>query len=230
MFPALRGSRADHRLRACDVRVPADFSSAAFLIVAATIVPGSVLRLRRVGINPRRIGLLHVLRAMGADITESAPGEDGGEPVADLTIRHAPLHGIEVPREHVADMIDEFPALCIAAACASGTTVISGAAELRVKESDRITAMAQGLRALGVVVDEAPDGARVHGVGLPAGRLQGGEVDSLGDHRIAMAFAVAAQVAHGQVLVRDTANTETSFPGFPERVRQAGFGLRVASG
>ncbi len=152
-----------HRLRACDVRVPADFSSAAFLIVAATIVPGSVLHLRRVGVNPRRVGLLAVLRAMGADITESASGEEGGEPVSDLTIRHAALHGIDVPREHVADMIDEFPALCIAAACASGVTVISGAQELRVKESDRIAAMAHGLRTLGLRVDEAPDGATIHG-------------------------------------------------------------------
>lgn len=220
--PGLSRLEGGYRLRACDVRVPADFSSAAFLIVAATIVPGSVLHLRRVGINPRRVGLLHVLRAMGADITESTPSADGGEPVADLTIRHAALHGIDVPREHVADMIDEFPALCIAAACASGTTVISGAHELRVKESDRIAAMANGLRSLGLRLDEAADGATIHG-----GQLQGGVVDSLGDHRIAMAFVVAAQVAEGEVTVHDTANTATSFPGFLELAHQAGFGLRA---
>jgi 3-phosphoshikimate 1-carboxyvinyltransferase len=172
-----------HRLRATDVEVPADFSSAAFFIVAATLVPGSELRLRRVGINPRRTGLLHVLRAMGADIEACNAGEQGGEPVADLVIRHAPLRGIEVPSEHVADMIDEFPALFIAAACAQGATTIRGAAELRVKESDRIATMAAGLRTLGVDVDETPDGATIRG-----GRMHAGRIDSHGDHRVAMAL------------------------------------------
>jgi 3-phosphoshikimate 1-carboxyvinyltransferase len=208
------------RLRATDVQVPADFSSAAFFIVAATLVPGSELRLRRVGMNPRRTGLLRVLRAMGADIEEADPGEQCGEPVADLVVRHAPLRGIEVPTEHVADMIDEFPALFVAAACAEGGTTVRGAAELRVKESDRIATMAAGLRALGIVVDEMPDGARIHG-----GRLRGGTIESHGDHRIAMAFAVAAQVADDPVRVRDVANVATSFPGFEDLAVAAGLAV-----
>lgn len=211
------------RLRATDVTVPADFSSAAFFLVAATLVPGSQLRLRRVGMHPRRTGLLPVLRAMGADIVVADAREHGGEPVADLIVRHAPLHGIEVPAELVADMIDEFPALCVAAACAQGTTVIRGAAELRVKESDRIATMAAGLRALGAAVEERPDGAVIHG-----GRLQAGTVASHGDHRIAMAFAVAAQRAAGEVRIEDVANVATSFPGFGALARELGFGLREA--
>jgi 3-phosphoshikimate 1-carboxyvinyltransferase len=211
------------RLTARDVVVPADFSSAAFFIVAAALVPGSDLLLRGVGMNPRRTGLLHVLRAMGADITESAAGEQGGEPVADLRVRHARLHAIEVPVEHVPDMIDEFPALFVAAACASGSTVVRGAAELRVKESDRIATMAAGLRALGIHVDETPDGAAIHG-----GQLRGGNIDSHGDHRIAMAFAIAAQRADGEVRIGDVANVATSFPGFDALARNVGFGLREA--
>ena len=211
------------RLTARDVVVPADFSSAAFFIVAAALVPGSDLLLRGVGMNPRRTGLLHVLRAMGADITESAAGEQGGEPVADLRVRHARLHAIEVPVEHVPDMIDEFPALFVAAACASGSTVVRGAAELRVKESDRIATMAAGLRALGIHVDETPDGAAIHG-----GQLRGGNIDSHGDHRIAMAFAIAAQCGDGEVRIGDVANVATSFPGFDALARNAGFGLREA--
>lgn len=212
-----------HRLTATSVAVPADFSSAAFFLVAATLVPGSELLLPRVGINPRRTGLLHVLRAMGADIEQRAAGEQGGEPVADLVVRHAPLRGIEVPVEHVPDMIDEFPALFVAAACASGQTVVRGAAELRVKESDRIAAMAAGMRQLGIHVDEAADGATIHG-----GKLQGGNVDSHGDHRLAMAFAVAGQLAQGPVRIGDTANVATSFPGFAALARSAGFGLQDA--
>ncbi|MDH5821500.1 3-phosphoshikimate 1-carboxyvinyltransferase [Luteimonas sp. RD2P54] len=212
--------RGGHRLHAADVAVPADFSSAAFFLVAASLVPGSDLVLRRVGMNPRRTGLLPVLRAMGADIAEENPGEQGGEPVADLRVRHAPLHGIEVPRAHVADMIDEFPVLFVAAALAEGSTRVQGAAELRVKESDRIAAMATGLRALGARVDETPDGAVIHG-----GALQGGSVDSLGDHRVAMAFAVAAQRVAGEVRIGDVANVATSFPGFEALAGEAGFGL-----
>ena len=212
-----------HRLAATGVSVPADFSSAAFFLVAATLVPGSELLLPRVGINPRRIGLLHVLRAMGADIEQRGAGEQGGEPVADLVVRHAPLRGIEVPVEHVADMIDEFPALFVAAACASGQTVVRGAAELRVKESDRIATMAAGLRQLGIRVDETPDGATIHG-----GQLLGGAVDSHGDHRVAMAFAVAGQLADGPVRIGDTANVATSFPGFAALARGLGFGLGSA--
>ncbi|MGN6511964.1 MAG: 3-phosphoshikimate 1-carboxyvinyltransferase [Lysobacteraceae bacterium] len=209
-----------HRLLPTDVRVPADFSSAAFFLVAATLVPGSDLLLRGVGMNPRRTGLLRVLRAMGADITAERMGEQGGEPVADLRVRHAPLRGVEVETGDVPDMIDEFPALFVAAACATGTTTVRGAAELRVKESDRIATMAAGLRALGIGVDEAPDGARIHG-----GRLRGGTVDSHGDHRVAMAFAVAAQRAGGDVRIDDVANVATSFPGFGRMAAEAGMAL-----
>lgn len=219
-YAAVRGGAT---LRATEVSVPADFSSAAFFIVAASLVPGSELLLRRVGMNPRRTGLLHVLRAMGADIAEENAGEQGGEPVADLRVRHAKLHGIEVPIEHVADMIDEFPVLFVAAACADGATVVRGAAELRVKESDRIATMAAGLRALGIAIDETPDGATIHGA-----QLRGGVVESHGDHRIAMAFAVAAQRASGEVRIGDVANVATSFPRFDTLARTAGMGLAAA--
>jgi 3-phosphoshikimate 1-carboxyvinyltransferase len=211
-----------HTLRARDVEVPADFSSAAFFIVATTLVPGSELVLRAVGLSPRRTGLLHVLRAMGADIAEENRREAGGELLVDLRVRHAPLHGIEVPAEHVADMIDEFPILFVAAACAEGTTTFRGAAELRVKESDRIAVMAAGLRALGVRVEETPDGAAIEG-----GRLHGGNVDSHGDHRCAMAFAVAGALAQDPVTIRDCANVATSFPGFIELAQ--GCGLNVCA-
>ena len=219
--PGIARLRGGQRLRATDVVVPADFSSAAFFLVAASIVPGSQLRLRAVGLNPRRTGLLHALRLMGADISEDNPSTQGGEPVADLVVRHAPLHGIEVPEALVPDMIDEFPALFVAAACADGPTVVRGAAELRVKESDRLAAMATGLRTLGVRVDETPDGATLH-----PGPLAAGTIASHGDHRIAMAFAVAAQRAHGQVRVDDVANVATSFPGFDALARGCGFGLQ----
>jgi 3-phosphoshikimate 1-carboxyvinyltransferase len=212
--------RGGQRLRAADIAVPADFSSAAFFLVAASIVPGSELRLRAVGLNPRRTGLLIALRAMGADITEENRNEQGGEPVADLVVRHAPLHGIEVPEAIVPDMIDEFPALFVAAACAQGPTVVRGAAELRVKESDRLAAMATGLRTLGLRVDETPDGATIF-----PGAMQAGTIESHGDHRIAMAFAVAAQRAQGEVRVGDVANVATSFPGFNTLATRVGFGL-----
>ena len=212
--------RGGQRLRATDIAVPADFSSAAFFLVAGSIVPGSELRLRAVGLNPRRTGLLQALRLMGADIVEENHATHGGEPVADLVVRHARLHGIAVPEALVPDMIDEFPALFIAAACADGATVVSGAAELRVKESDRLAAMATGLRTLGLRVDETPDGATVH-----PGPLGGGTIESHGDHRIAMAFAVAAQRASGQVRIEDVANVATSFPGFDRLAAGCGFGL-----
>ncbi len=209
-----------HALRATRVEVPADFSSAAFFLVAASIVPGSEVRLQAVGMNPRRTGLLAALRLMGADIVEDAPREHGGEPVADLVVRHAPLHGIDVPEALVPDMIDEFPALFVAAAVAKGRTRVTGAAELRVKESDRIATMAAGLRTLGVAIEETPDGAVIEG-----GRIGGGCVDSHGDHRIAMSFAVAAQRADERVEIRDVANVATSFPGFVELARGIGMGV-----
>lgn len=209
-----------HVLRATDVAVPADFSSAAFFIVAASLAPGSELRIQAVGMNPRRTGLLRVLRLMGADIVEDNPREFGGEQVADLIVRHAPLQGIDVPQAIVPDMIDEFPALFVAAAVANGTTRISGAAELRVKESDRIAVMARGLTTLGVRIVETPDGATIDG-----GQLGGGEVDSAGDHRCAMSFAVAGVVARQSVCILDCANVATSFPGFVDLARDCGFDL-----
>lgn len=212
--------RGGQRLQATDVVVPADFSSAAFFLVAASIIPGSQLLLRQVGLNPRRTGLLDALTLMGADITVHNPGEQGGEGVADLLVRHAPLQGAVIPETLVADMIDEFPALFIAAAAASGQTVISGAAELRVKESDRLAAMAAGLRNLGVRVDEVADGATIHG-----GPIGPGSIQAHGDHRIAMAFAIAGQLASGPVRVNDVANVATSFPGFDTLARGCGFAL-----
>lgn len=221
--PAFARLRGGATLRAAAIDVPSDFSSAAFFLVAASIIPGSELLLRQVGMNPRRIGLLHALREMGADIAEENALDRNGEPVADLRVRHAVLQGIDVPVDLVPDMIDEFPALFIAAACARGTTVVRGAAELRVKESDRIAAMASGLRAIGIGVDETPDGAAIRG-----GSVQGGDVDSHGDHRVAMAFAVAAQCARDEIRIRDVANVATSFPRFDAQARGSGMALQPA--
>lgn len=209
-----------HRLHATDVVVPADFSSAAFFIVAATLVPGSRLLLRAVGLNPRRTGLISALRLMGADIREHDVREQGGERVADLEIRYAKLHGTAIPENLVPDMIDEFPILFVAAAAAMGVTTIIGAAELRVKESDRIAVMGKGLRELGVRIEEKPDGAVIHG-----GRIREAAVDSAGDHRCAMSFAVAGLLADGPVRIADCANVATSFPGFFELANGCGFAL-----
>jgi 3-phosphoshikimate 1-carboxyvinyltransferase len=212
-----------HRLKATDVLVPADFSSAAFFLVAASIVPGSIVHLPAVGLNPRRTGLLEALRLMGADIRIEKQSESGGEIIGDLVVHHAPLHGIELPEALVPDMIDEFPALFVAAAAAQGRTIVRGAAELRVKESDRIATMAAGLQALGVRIEETPDGAIIDG-----GTFRAGTVDSHGDHRIAMSFAAAGLVARGEVIIRDCANVATSFPGFLELANSCGFAMRVA--
>lgn len=214
------------RLAAADVAVPADFSSAAFFLVAASVVPGSDLVIERVGVNPLRTGLLRALRMMGADIEVIAREAVGGEPVADLRVRAAPLAGIDLPESLVADMIDEFPAFFVAAAVAAGTTRVTGAAELRVKESDRIAAMATALAGLGARIEERPDGAVIEG-GYP---LRGGEVDSRGDHRIAMAAAVAAQRAIEPVAITDCRNVDTSFPGFVALARSAGLDLAEARG
>lgn len=221
--PGYAKLRGGQRLRATNVEVPADFSSAAFFIVAASIIPGSELRLRAVGLNPRRTGLLAALRLMGADIREENPSEHGGEPVADLVVRYAPLQGIEVPEALVPDMIDEFPALFVAAAAAQGPTIVRGAAELRVKESDRLAVMSTALRELGIRVDETDDGATIF-----PGQMTGGRVVSHGDHRIAMASVIAGQLSSGEVVIEDIANVATSFPGFVELGRRAGFALRDA--
>jgi 3-phosphoshikimate 1-carboxyvinyltransferase len=178
------------------------------------------LRLPAVGLNPRRTGLLHALRLMGADIRIENERESGGEPVGDLLVRHAPLHGIELPEALVPDMIDEFPVLFVAAAAAEGRTVVRGAAELRVKESDRIATMAAGLRALGATIEETPDGAIIEG-----GAIGGGAIESHGDHRIAMSFAVAGLVATESVRINDCANVATSFPGFTDLANGCGFQL-----
>lgn len=204
-------------LRATEVRIPADISSAAFLLVAASIVPGSDLVLTGVGINPTRAAVIDILRAMGGRIDIHVSTAASGEPLADLRVRHASLCGIRIPEALVPVAIDEFPAILVAAACARGTTVLTGAAELRVKESDRIAAMATGLAALGIAAEPRPDGMTVTG-----GKVRGGDVDSLGDHRIAMAFAVAGCVAAGDVRIADCANVNTSFPGFAACFRSTG--------
>ncbi|MBC7944237.1 MAG: 3-phosphoshikimate 1-carboxyvinyltransferase, partial [Burkholderiales bacterium] len=212
------------RLSATNIEVPADISSAGFFMVGASIAPGSDIVLHDVGINPTRAGIIEILRMMGADISLLHERKFGGEPVADIRVRDADLHGIVIPRHLVPLAIDEFPALFIAAANASGETVLSGAGELRVKESDRIQAMADGLRALGVSAEPAADGMRIVGA-RPGDRYRGGEIESRGDHRIAMAFSIAALRASGKITVRDCANVATSFPGFVETAQRAG--LRV---
>ena len=223
--PGRAALRGGHALRACDIAVPADFSSAAFFVVAATLVPGSELILRGVGLNPRRTGLLQVLRLMGADIVVKNPRVLAGEPLGDLQVRYAPLTGIQVPIEHVSDMIDEFPALFVAAASARGTTRVRGARELRVKESDRIAVMAAGLRKLGVRVDETEDGADIHGC---IEGFAGAEIDSHGDHRIAMAFVVAGALARDSLRIADCDNVETSFPAFLQVATRCGLVLQAA--
>ncbi|MFD2189696.1 bifunctional prephenate dehydrogenase/3-phosphoshikimate 1-carboxyvinyltransferase [Pistricoccus aurantiacus] len=214
-------------LQAGPIDVPADISSAAFFLVAAAITPGSDLILEHVGINPTRIGVLNILQAMGADLELSGQQAVGGEPVADIRIRYAPLRGIDIPVDQVPLAIDEFPALFIAAANAYGTTRLRGAEELRVKESDRIQAMASGLDILGVTntvredgidiegrAEKDDDGSRVH--------YGGGRIDSLGDHRIAMAFSIAGLRAGEPILIENCANVATSFPGFVDLANQVG--------
>jgi len=208
------------RLTATDIEVPADISSAAFFMVGASIAPGSDVILAHVGINPTRTGIIEILRLMGADITLTNVRTVGGEPVADIRVRHAPLEGVVVPEELVPLAIDEFPVLFIAAANARGETIVTGAEELRVKESDRIQVMADGLSAIGVRATPTADGMRVTG-----GAYGGGTIDSHGDHRIAMAFAMAALRATGPTTILDCANVATSFPGFVELA--AGAGLRI---
>jgi len=212
------------RLTGTRLRVPADISSAAFFLVAASIAPGSELVLEAVGINPTRTGVIDILREMGADIRIENERRFGDEPVADLRVRHAALHGIHIPEHLVPLAIDEFPVLFVAAALADGETVLTGAEELRVKESDRIQVMADGLQALGAHAEPTADGIRIQG-----GPLHGGTVDSHGDHRIAMAFAVASLGTDGPVRIHDCANVATSFPGFPELARRAGLDLEVTT-
>ena len=203
------------------IDVPGDFSSAAFFIVASLIAGSAPLRILGVGVNPTRTGLLDILRLMGADIRRLAESEQGGEPVADLEIHPGSLRGIAVPRELVARSIDEFPVLFAAAAVAEGETLVTGAAELRVKESDRIAVMAKALGAVGIETETLADGLRVQG-----GRPRGGIIDSHGDHRVAMAMAVLGARAAAPIVIRDVQNVATSFPGFATTA--AAVGLRIA--
>jgi 3-phosphoshikimate 1-carboxyvinyltransferase len=210
-----------HKLTATRIEVPADISSAAFFLVAASIAAGSDLLLEHVGINPTRTGVIDILKLMGADITLENQREVGGEPVADLRVRAAKLKGINIPEDLVPLAIDEFPVLFIAAACAEGRTVLRGAEELRVKESDRIQVMAGGLLALGVKCEPTPDGIIIDGNPV-AGAIGGGEVHSHGDHRIAMAFSVASLRATAAIRIHDCANVATSFPNFLSLAQQVG--------
>lgn len=200
------------RLRATAIQVPGDFSAAAFLIVAALITPGSEVCLRRVGVNPTRTGLLDVLRAMGADVSLANPADEGGEPVADLVVRSSSLRGVEVGGGLLPRLIDEVPALAVAACHAAGRTVIRDAAELRVKEVDRIAALAEELSRLGARVSEREDGLIIEG-GAP---LRGTACRSRGDHRMAMALAVAGLGARGSTEVGGAEAAAVSFPGFAE--------------
>ena len=213
--------QAGGKLTATRIEVPADISSAAFFLVAASIAEGSDLLLEHVGINPTRTGVIDILRLMGGDITLENQREVGGEPVADLRVRGAKLKGIEIPEELVPLAIDEFPVLFVAAACAEGRTILRGAEELRVKESDRIQVMADGLITLGVKCEPTPDGIIIDG-----GPIGGGEVHGHGDHRIAMAFSIASLRATAPVRIHDCANVATSFPNFLALCAEVG--IRVA--
>ncbi|MDH4573541.1 bifunctional prephenate dehydrogenase/3-phosphoshikimate 1-carboxyvinyltransferase [Salinicola acroporae] len=216
-------------LTSAPIDVPSDISSATFFLVAAAITPGSDLVLEHVGVNPTRIGVINILKAMGADLRLENPREVGGEPVADLHIRYAPLKGIDIPVDQVPLAIDEFPALFVAAANAEGTTRLRGAEELRVKESDRIQAMADGLDVLGVETTVYDDGIDVVGKVGDGPSYHGGQVDSLGDHRIAMAFTIAALRADGPIAIDDCANVATSFPGFVALANKVGLELTEIS-
>ena len=205
------------RLTACDIDVPADISSAAFFLVAASIAENSDITLQHVGVNPTRTGVIDILRLMGANIELMNERLVGGEPVADIRVRSAVLKGIHVPEALVPLAIDEFPVLFVAAACAEGQTVISGAEELRVKESDRIQVMADGLLELGVDAQPTPDGMIING-----GSIKGGRVHSRDDHRIAMAFTMAALRAESDIIIEDCENVNTSFPDFTGLSNRAG--------
>ncbi len=209
------------QLRGCVVSVPADLSSAAFVMLAALLAKNADIQIKNVGVNPTRTGVINILQSMGADITLENPQLLGEEPVADIRVRSSKLRGGIVDPALVSLAIDEFPILFVAAAAALGKTVFSGIGELRVKESDRISAMADGMRILGISVDETPDGATVHG-----GRFSGGIVQSCGDHRVAMSLALAGTIASDEVIVDDVAAVDTSFPGF--RDVMAAFGAEIS--
>jgi 3-phosphoshikimate 1-carboxyvinyltransferase len=213
----MRGKQA---LRGTEIEVPADLSSAAYIVLAALLAPECEVVITNVGVNPTRTGAIDILRDMGADIGLDNVRLFGEEPVADITVRSSKLTGIDVDPARVSLAIDEFPMLFVAAACARGKTTFSGIEELRVKESDRIGVMAEGLRQLGATVDETDDSAVVHGT-----RLEGGRIMSQGDHRVAMAFAVAATVAEWTVRIDDTDAVATSFPGFVHCLSSLGISI-----
>jgi len=214
---------AEGHLKATDIDVPSDISSAAFFLVGASIAPGSDVLLKHVGINPTRTGVIDILKLMGANIEILNQREVGGEPVADLHVVYSPLKGIDIPEALVPLAIDEFPVLFVAAACAEGQTRLTGAEELRVKESDRIQVMADGLQILGVSAEPTADGMIIQG-----GTIGGGEIISHGDHRIAMSFAIAALKASKPITIHDCENVNTSFPGFKTLAQQ--LGLSIAEG
>ena len=211
------------RLKACDIDVPADISSAAFFLVGASIAKDSDITLQHVGINPTRTGVIDILKLMGANISLLNERVVGGEPVADIRVQSAELKGINVPEELVPLAIDEFPVLFVAAACAQGKTVVTGAEELRVKESDRIQVMADGLISIGVDCEATADGMIING-----GAIQGGTVHSRDDHRIAMAFTMAGLRSESEILIEDCENVNTSFPDFIGLANKAGIKVSVA--
>jgi len=206
------------RLNPLDITIPGDFSSASFFIAAGTIVPGSEILIKNVGINPTRTGLLKILRVMGARIEVENEHEVSGEPVADLYVRHSVLKGVTIGGDLILRAIDEFPILCVVASIAHGITKITGAKELRVKESDRIAVMTEELRKMGATIEELPDGVIIEG----RERLKGVTLHSHSDHRVAMAMTVAGLVAQGKTIVEDTACIDTSFPGFMEVFKKLG--------
>jgi 3-phosphoshikimate 1-carboxyvinyltransferase len=210
------------KLIAADIDVPADISSAAFFMVGACIADDSDLVLEHVGINPTRTGVIDILKLMGADITFSNQQEIGGEPVVDIRVKSSHLKGVHIPEELVPLAIDEFPVIFVAAACAEGQTIVTGAEELRVKESDRIQVMADGLLALDVNARATEDGMIIQG-----GEIGAGTVHSHDDHRIAMAFAMASLRASGDIHIEDCDNVNTSFPGFAELAASCGLSIKV---
>ena len=217
------------RLHSANIDIPVDISSATFFLVGASIAPGSDLTLEHVGVNPTRTGVIDILRLMGADLELLNPRKAGGEPVADIRVRYAPLQGIDIPPELVPLAIDEFPALFVAAACAEGQTVLSGAEELRAKESDRIQVMADGLSALGIKAVPRPDGITIQGGQMRSAKSNLVTLQSHHDHRISMSFSMAALRAESPFRIRDCQFVNTSFPGFVDLAAAAGLRIRSSS-
>lgn len=214
--------KGNERLSPTHIEVPNDISSAAFFIVAATLVPNSEIVLRNVGINPYRIGIINILRLMGSHITLENEILMSGEYVADIRVKSATLHGIDIPLDQVPLAIDEFPVIFIAAACAHGVTVLRGAQELHVKETDRIQVMAEGLKRIGISVDAHPDGISIEG-----GKIVGGIVDSYGDHRVAMSFAIAGALAQSEMTILNCQSVAASFPNFISVANQIGISIKA---